>query len=399
MESVILNDTKCNQITNTNFEKYGKILSTINNFNLPDIYTVVNKIANSSVCTCFESYKNDCFIENISGNGFIFICNTDMTAECFLFNKPLKILGGVKFHIVSNCVNFEYAIAYYGISQTYSLEKENFLNIPCVVPNFSVLHISLIYKVELKIGMSTKDLQNNENIFIYVEKGEIELESLQHTRMAAVTQGHIIIIPPNVNLIGYNKSNETASFIVIDFEMNTNQTLNVFNKVIQADNTIIENLKEIMKEYNHNKDMGDVMMISKLNITLINIIRNQDKGEEDGILRTMFSIKEADMIVDRVNKIIDDNIFNPDFSAVDVSRIMTLSQSHLARTYKSLTNQTIAGSIKDIRLEKAKNMLVDGKYSISEISERLSFCSIHYFSTEFKRKYGFSPREYVQSIE
>lgn len=398
MEKLLLKDSKCNQITNANFAKYGKILSTINNFNLSDIYSVSNKIANNNICDCFESYKNDCYIENISGNGFIFICNTDLSAECFLFNKPLKIFGGVKFYIASNCVNFEYAIAFYGISQTYSLEKGNFLQIPCIVPNFNILHISIIYKLELKSNISTKNLQTNENAFIYVEKGILKLDVESYENVVILPQGFIIIVPPNLKIVATNEGEEPVIFTVIDFEMNTNQELNIFNKNIHADNSIIENLKEIMKEYNHSTDMSDVMMISKLNITLINIIRNQKGRSDDSTFKTLFSLKEADLIVDRVNNIIQDNLFNQDFSAVDVPRIMSLSQSHLTRTYKSLTNSTIAGAIKESRIEKARDMLVEGKYSISEISDRLSFCSIHYFSTEFKKKYGFSPREYVQSI-
>ena len=41
-------------------------------------------------------------------------------------------------------------------------------------------------------------------------------------------------------------------------------------------------------------------------------------------------------------------------------------------------------------------MLRENRYTISEISLRLGYSSIHYFSNAFNRKYNVSPSEYAK---
>ncbi|MBQ0099450.1 MAG: AraC family transcriptional regulator, partial [Firmicutes bacterium] len=49
--------------------------------------------------------------------------------------------------------------------------------------------------------------------------------------------------------------------------------------------------------------------------------------------------------------------------------------------------------------DKAKELLVLGRYTVSEIADMLGFNSIYYFSRLFKSNTSMSPTEYVQSIK
>ena len=44
-------------------------------------------------------------------------------------------------------------------------------------------------------------------------------------------------------------------------------------------------------------------------------------------------------------------------------------------------------------------MILNGEYEITEIADRLGFCSLSYFSYRFTQEYGISPREYSRSIK
>ena len=46
------------------------------------------------------------------------------------------------------------------------------------------------------------------------------------------------------------------------------------------------------------------------------------------------------------------------------------------------------------RLEKAKKLLENTNYTISEIAEQVSYEDTNYFSVVFKRNVGITPREY-----
>ncbi|PKM62857.1 MAG: AraC family transcriptional regulator, partial [Firmicutes bacterium HGW-Firmicutes-21] len=50
--------------------------------------------------------------------------------------------------------------------------------------------------------------------------------------------------------------------------------------------------------------------------------------------------------------------------------------------------------IKMLRMENAKRLLETGFYSVNEVAFRSGFASASYFSTEFKRDSGVTPREY-----
>ena len=51
-----------------------------------------------------------------------------------------------------------------------------------------------------------------------------------------------------------------------------------------------------------------------------------------------------------------------------------------------------------MKIDRAKEMIREKKYNFSEISERLSFSSIHYFSRRFKAITGMTPSEYAASV-
>ncbi len=52
-----------------------------------------------------------------------------------------------------------------------------------------------------------------------------------------------------------------------------------------------------------------------------------------------------------------------------------------------------------LKTERAKQLLREDNYNISQIAEILGYSSIHYFSRQFKRFTGMSPNEYSRSIK
>ena len=54
--------------------------------------------------------------------------------------------------------------------------------------------------------------------------------------------------------------------------------------------------------------------------------------------------------------------------------------------------------INNKKLEKSKEMIRSGQYTITQISEMLGYSSIHYFSRLFKSTYSISPSEYAKAL-
>lgn len=95
--------------------------------------------------------------------------------------------------------------------------------------------------------------------------------------------------------------------------------------------------------------------------------------------------------LDKAIEIIEKEIANPDFSINEFCSLLAMSRTSVYNKLKSLTNQAPNDFIRIIRLNKAKDFLASGKYTVSEVSYRVGFTDPKYFSTSFKKQFGISP--------
>lgn len=75
-----------------------------------------------------------------------------------------------------------------------------------------------------------------------------------------------------------------------------------------------------------------------------------------------------------------------------------LCDSLFYRQFKEYTGQTPLQYVLGIRLQNARELLVNSNYSIKEISESIGYDNALYFSRLFRKNEGMSPREYRQKM-
>jgi len=73
-----------------------------------------------------------------------------------------------------------------------------------------------------------------------------------------------------------------------------------------------------------------------------------------------------------------------------------LSTGRFHRVFKLYTGMTPCEYINDIRISRAKELLVNTNMTMSEIAERTGFSDQNYFSRVFKKYTGISPRQYLE---
>ncbi len=95
-----------------------------------------------------------------------------------------------------------------------------------------------------------------------------------------------------------------------------------------------------------------------------------------------------------MERIIEDNVNNPALNVNFVAQQLGMSRSGLFAKIKSLTDTTPNEMIQVIRLRKAAQMLLEDKYSVSEISFLVGFNSASYFTKCFFKQFGVRPAEY-----
>lgn len=105
--------------------------------------------------------------------------------------------------------------------------------------------------------------------------------------------------------------------------------------------------------------------------------------------------KDEDFLM-RLDRIINDNIANPELSVAFLAQEMAISRSGLFAKAKELSGETPNKLINQARLNTAAKLLTEGKHTIGEICYMSGFSSPSYFSKSFVSQFGVTPHEWAR---
>ena len=98
--------------------------------------------------------------------------------------------------------------------------------------------------------------------------------------------------------------------------------------------------------------------------------------------------------LEAVKETITENLDNSGFNVESLCASQNMSRSSFYNKLKALTDQAPADYIRLIRLKRAAQLLSEGQYNISEISDMTGFNDVKYFREVFKKYYKISPSGY-----
>ncbi|WP_238884156.1 AraC family transcriptional regulator [Clostridium sp. YIM B02551] len=78
----------------------------------------------------------------------------------------------------------------------------------------------------------------------------------------------------------------------------------------------------------------------------------------------------------------------------ELSELVKLSPTYLSRSFKEITGYSIIEFFNKMKIDKAKELIIDGDKKVKEVAEILGFKDEFYFSRIFKRIEGISPSEF-----
>lgn len=90
---------------------------------------------------------------------------------------------------------------------------------------------------------------------------------------------------------------------------------------------------------------------------------------------------------------IDDHIFTPNLTPRTIAAAHAVSVRTLHRAFES-DAQTLTQMVQLRKLERARDLLGDPRYTVTSVSDRLNFANPSHFSRVFSRHYQVSPSEY-----
>lgn len=235
----------------------------------------------------------------------------------------------------------------------------------------------------------------------YVDTGKLNTE-VDHVAYE-IGEKEMMIYAPGQWHTQYTQEGQGASYVTILFTMETvpasaqNEWFKpLINRVFPYDKKICTLIRTLVQESTTGVPYMYALMSCLLSETIIRLLQSQYVAPARQEKPVSISRQNyQDDLFRRIEQYIDERIYEP-LTIADICQHFSLSRSSLQILFKAAVNQTPKKYISDLKLEKACLMLRENRYTISEISLRLGYSSIHYFSNAFNRKYNVSPSEYAK---
>ncbi|WP_440117054.1 helix-turn-helix domain-containing protein [Paenibacillus sp. QZ-Y1] len=152
----------------------------------------------------------------------------------------------------------------------------------------------------------------------------------------------------------------------------------------------VESLISIMIEEYHNRLQGyQTMLLSRFTELVVYLSRHYDTQERGA---------EGNHLLHLANAIsyIEDHYLEP-LSLEDVAARSNISVRHLNRIFRSYYQMTPLSYVHTLRLEKACKLLKQTSLAITRISYECGFNDSNYFTRQFTKMYGISPKAFRQA--
>ena len=108
--------------------------------------------------------------------------------------------------------------------------------------------------------------------------------------------------------------------------------------------------------------------------------------------------RQDDVFMSKVMQLLEDNMENSDFHIEDIAESTGVSRSVFFKKIKGLTGLAPVEFIRDIRLQRAGQLLATGQLSVKETAYRVGMSDMSYFRKCFRQKFGMNPTEYKEWI-
>jgi two-component system, response regulator YesN len=112
------------------------------------------------------------------------------------------------------------------------------------------------------------------------------------------------------------------------------------------------------------------------------------------VLNKINTLSEVPQLIKDMQKYIDENFHNGDFSLQDAAMEFHVSPQYLSRMFHHAMGITFMDYVTRTRVRRAIVLLGNEEIKMYEIAELTGYSNQHYFSSAFKRVIGVSPLEY-----
>ena len=391
-----------NETAGTAFFKYGNVFRDFSEEQEKALVCQARRITAQQSDSQFLRFSCDIYVEVQTGIGILLVSTDPENApiEEFGMNHRIHIRPNVYFSFVSTTPEL---IIHLYTPHDYQMDAIN-LSTPYeyrpVLPRIRLQNILGYYYRIRTPGYHFKGEQHSFFELTYVDTGTLytEVDGVSYR----LGEKDLIIYGPG-QFHSQHTQDQAVSYVTIMFNMeNLSPDLPedwysvLTNRVFPYHKTIYTLLRTLVQESSSGAPYTDSLMYCLLTETIIRLLQGVytlQQAQPSSVVRQNYQ----EELFDQILRFVESKLYEP-LTVADICREFSLSRSTLQLLFKNAVNQSPKKYISDMKLARSCQMLRENKYTVSEISLKLGYSSIHYFSNAFNQKYHISPSEYAKRI-
>ncbi len=245
---------------------------------------------------------------------------------------------------------------------------------------------------------------------VYVDKGEITVTA--NDNKFILCQGDIIfhkpneyhtlrsngVIAPNIMVVSFECRSPAMKFFndrVMSLSDEQKQLLSVIlqessDSFTYADDTKLTMLKKPDARF------GSEQLIALSLMQLLISLRRSEQSIPIKPTSTLMERQSIDIAAD-VTEFLSENL-DKKLRFSDITEFAGISASGLKSIFRTRFKMGVMAYFRQMKIERAKSLIREGSYNMTQISALLGYDSIHEFSRSFKTVTNMSPSEYGMSV-
>lgn len=252
-------------------------------------------------------------------------------------------------------------------------------------------------------GPIFKSHWHEEFMIFYIKQGQ----AIMHCNSKAIPVGAEDLIVMNSNDIHYAENLGSHPFIeyyiIVNFSFLFSEQEDLcqkkymeplmqerirFQNQIKNDSEIVQQVKELIHEYQQQKNGYELLIKAGLYRILVLLMRRHsapttDVKETHRQYNTLYQLRP-------VLKYVDQH-YTQKITLTELASMSNMSRHHFCRLFKSITGKPPIEYVNHLRINAAIKLLREGHLNISEIALTVGFNDSNYFSRLFKKYKNCSP--------
>ena len=339
-------------------------------------------------------FEEEAALEPVSGVGLLFVRTEDGIIQKFLLDQAVSIRPGVQFAVLPYECRLTYRLYYR--SPKIITSTSNVLTGQGFVPN---IHVNTLYTVLYQEKDKQFQFNGEKHPFwelTYVNKGSMvcEVDGASYQ----LHQGQMMFFAPYQFHVQKSSGKTPLSFLTLTFDGEMDKPETLTNRILFCDENSLNLVRSIIREEKEGQLYGDDRITCQLTQLIITAMRNILSNAVVVKIPTRLKVTVDNKYVGECIDLIQSNITST-ITLPWLAKQLNLSPSYLSSLFKQKVGRSISEYVRLVRLEKVKEMIGEGKYTIAQISYIMGYCSPTYLSTEFRREYDMSPKEYAKMLE